>query len=70
MNFFNAHPSSIIRKKELAEFLGISVSQIYNLDLPDQVKLGPQARGYRLGDIEKWLDNNTISKSSSEEVAE
>ena len=52
--------SKILRRKDLEAMIGLSRSTIYKLIsenmFPKPVKLGPRAVGWRLSDIEDWLD--------------
>jgi excisionase family DNA binding protein len=53
-------PDRLISLRDLAEFLGVSVSTIYNRryrgeDLPRGYRVGRQVR-YRMSDVEAWLD--------------
>ena len=51
--------SAILRKKPLSSFIGISCSSIDRArksgDFPAPVKLGAQAIGWRIEDVEAWL---------------
>ncbi|PAU93705.1 hypothetical protein CK503_11175 [Aliifodinibius salipaludis] len=51
--------SKIIRPKELANMLSISISTLYKMQsddqLPDKVKISSHAVGWLRSDIEEWL---------------
>lgn len=55
----SASQREIIRPKELAEMLGVSISTIYKMyndgQLPPKVKISSQAVGWLRSDIEEWL---------------
>lgn len=57
--FQKRDPLSIVRPKELCEMLSISLPTLYRWAsegyLPQKVKLGPNAVGWRYSDIEGWL---------------
>jgi len=52
--------SKILRRKDVEAMIGLSRSTIYKLiseDMfPKPIKLGPRAVGWRLSDVEIWLD--------------
>ncbi len=60
-----AIPSSghdrIIRKKELALILGISEATVYRWikseGLPEPIKLGSNSVGWKLSEVQAWLDS-------------
>lgn len=58
-------PSRILRRKEVEAMIGLSRSTIYKLIsqeiFPKPVQLGTRAVGWRLSDIEAWL-NTRVSK--------
>jgi len=51
--------SKIVRPKELANMLSISISTLYKMQndgqLPDKVKISSHAVGWLRSDIEEWL---------------
>jgi prophage regulatory protein len=51
----------IIRPRELAARIGLSLATIWRLrrrgDLPDPIRLSPGCVGWRTSDIEAWLAN-------------
>ncbi len=53
--------SKIIRPKELANMLSISISTLYRWEskgeLPSKIKLAGNAVGWLRSDIEEWLNN-------------
>jgi len=55
-------PNSIIRPAELSDLLSISTTTLYrwvmNGELPDKIKLGGRAVGWRYEDIQNWLNSN------------
>lgn len=57
----------IIRPQELAEKLSISVATLYRMkkagELPPQVKIHERAVGWKVSDIEEWLDNRKVVES-------
>lgn len=50
---------AVLRRKELRDVLGASLSSIDRWrrsgDFPAPIKLGPQAVGFRVEDVEAWL---------------
>lgn len=55
-------PNSIIRPAELSDMLSVSISTLYrwisNGELPEKIKLGGSAVGWRYEDIQNWLNSN------------
>lgn len=55
----------LIRTSELAELLGVSVSQLYvminNGELPPRVQISKRANGWRASVIDAWLEERTES---------
>jgi len=55
-------PNSIIRPAELSDLLSISTTTLYrwvkNGELPDKIKLGGRAVGWKYEDIQNWLNSN------------
>ena len=50
----------ILRRKDVEEIVGLSRSTIYKLmstgAFPRSIRLGPRAVGWRLPDIEAWIE--------------
>ena len=50
----------ILRRKDVEEIVGLSRSTIYKLmstgAFPRSIRLGPRAAGWRLSDIEAWIE--------------
>lgn len=50
----------ILRRKDVEEIVGLSRSTIYKLmstgTFPRSIRLGPRAVGWRLSDIEAWIE--------------
>ena len=50
----------ILRRKDVEEIVGLSRSTIYKLmstgAFPRPIRLGPRAVGWRLSDIEAWIE--------------
>lgn len=55
---------AIVRRKELQALLGVSLASIDRWrrsgDFPQPVKLGAQAVGFRLEDLETWLASREL----------
>jgi prophage regulatory protein len=55
----NEGSNRIIRPRELAERIGLSLATIWRLrrrgDLPDPIRLSPGCVGWRISDIDAWL---------------
>ncbi len=53
------NPDRIIRPRELADKIGLSLATIWRLrkrgDLPEPIRLSPGAVGWRLSAIDSWL---------------
>ena len=51
----------IVRIRELTTIVSMSRSYIYELmstgDFPQPVRLGPRAVGWRLSDVQAWIDS-------------
>lgn len=58
--------STIIRPKELANMLSLSISTLYKINnegkLPPKVKISSNAVGWLRSDIEEWLIHNKQDK--------
>lgn len=54
-------PNSIIRPAELSDLLSVSMSTLYrwiaNGELPEKIRLGGRAVGWRYEDIQQWLQS-------------
>ncbi len=51
----------ILRPRDAANHLGVSISTLYRWErecpgFPKRIKLGPRASGWRLADLESWLE--------------
>ena len=55
----------IVRPRELAKKLSISIATLYRMkkagELPPQVKIHERAVGWKVSDIEEWLDSRKIA---------
>ena len=55
------HVDRILRLPEVVEVTGLSRSSIYRLigihEFPRQRRLGPRSSGWRLSDVERWLES-------------
>ena len=55
-------PNSIIRPSELSDLLSVSTTTLYrwiaNNELPEKIKLGGRAVGWKYEDIQNWLNSN------------
>ena len=62
----------IIREEELTRIVGLSASTILRKEkeglFPKRVHLGARAVGWILGEVYKWLDQQTIAKGRANEV--
>ena len=51
---------TIIRRKQAAEMLGVSIPTLWRWEhsgaFPKAVRIGPNASGYLLSDIQAWLE--------------
>ena len=53
--------SAILRPKDAAQYLGISVGTLYRWaqeqpGFPQPIKIGPRTTGWRQADLDAWLD--------------
>lgn len=59
---------TILRLPEVRKYTGFPTSTIYDHIkkgfLPRPIKIGPRAVGWRLSDLEKWLEERTSPKSN------
>ena len=65
----------LVQKREVPELLGISRSTLANWlnrrspyfkqDFPEAIRLGERLSGFRLTDLEQWLDRNNGRKSTT-----
>ena len=55
--------AKILRRKDVETMTGLSRSTIYKLmsqgTFPKAIRLGPRAVGWRLSDIEVWIESRT-----------
>ena len=55
--------AKILRRKNVEIMVGLSRSTIYKLmsqgSFPKAIRLGPRAVGWRLSDIEVWIESRT-----------
>jgi len=56
-----AETTTIARPKAAANHLGVSTSTLYRWererpDFPRRIKLGPRASGWRVADLDAWLE--------------
>lgn len=60
---------NLIRTAKLAELLGVSKSQIYNMirdgELPPRVQISSRACGWRASDIDEWIEERTEDPAES-----
>ena len=60
----------ILRLPQVKEYTGFPTSTIYDHVkkgfLPKPIQIGPRAVGWRLSDLEKWLEQCTQEKKSHE----
>ena len=58
---------AIVRRKELHALLGVSLASVDRWrrsgDFPQPVKLGVQAVGFRLEDLEAWLASRELKSN-------
>lgn len=59
----------IIRPKQLAKLLGISIPTLYRWDSLNQIpiekiRIGPNVVGYRRSDVEKWLGGESKTEKA------
>lgn len=56
----------LIRPRDLAEKLSISLATLYRMKkdgkLPPQVKIHERAVGWKVSDIEEWIDTRKIAE--------
>lgn len=56
--------SEVLRTKEAAAFVGVSEATFFLIskqaDFPKKLHLSAKARGYRRGDLEKWLKSREV----------
>lgn len=56
----HAQPGAILRPAEAARYLGVSPQTVYRWaqtgSLPRPIKMGPRSSGWRLHDLEKFLE--------------
>jgi predicted DNA-binding transcriptional regulator AlpA len=54
-----ARLDSLLRPRDVAEYLGVSVVTIWRMrrrgDFPEPIRISPGAVGWRAADIEAWL---------------
>jgi predicted DNA-binding transcriptional regulator AlpA len=57
-----ANPERIIRRKELAQRLGVSSTTLWRMryELPPHIKLSSRISGWRLSDIDNWIENRAV----------
>lgn len=59
--------SNILRPKQLAKFLSLSIATIWRVakegDFPMKVQISARAVGWREEDIIAWLEKRTINQS-------
>ena len=53
--------NAIARPKDAANHIGVSISTLYRWEkeipgFPSRIKFGPRASGWRLSDLEAWLE--------------
>ena len=55
-------PIKIIRRADLARVLGVSYTTLWRIrdSLPPQVQISKGVRGWRAGDIERWMQSRVI----------
>ena len=55
--------AKILRREDVETMTGLSRSTIYKLmsqgTFPKAIRIGPRAVGWRLSDIEVWIDSRT-----------
>lgn len=59
----------IIRPKQLAKLLGISIPTLYRWDnlnqIPiEKIRIGPNVVGYRRSDVEEWLKSESKTEKA------
>ena len=59
----NPSQDRILRPRELADRIGLSLATLWRLrrrgDLPEPIRLSPGCVGWRLSDIERWLEKRS-----------
>ncbi len=66
-----ATPDRILRPKQVAEMLGVSRTQLWRiennhkLNFPPKLELSSRCKGWRLSDIEHWLQTQSIHSEPS-----
>lgn len=67
----NKQRKEIIRVTEVKTLTGLSQSTIYRLikkgRFPAHLQLGERVVGWRLNDIQEWLDNLPVGNSAGEQ---
>ncbi|MBT5559412.1 MAG: AlpA family phage regulatory protein [Proteobacteria bacterium] len=57
--------AKILRRKDVETMIGLSRSTIYKLmsqgTFPKAIHLGPRAVGWRISDIEDWIDQQATN---------
>jgi prophage regulatory protein len=57
--------AKILRRKDVETMIGLSRSTIYKLmnqgTFPKAIQLGPRAVGWRISDIEDWIDQQATN---------
>lgn len=55
---------TILRPKEVSDLLGLTTRHIRNLerqgDFPPKVRLGPKSVGWRLIDLQEWINSRLV----------
>ena len=59
----------IIRRKNLPAILDLSIVGVWRLEnedptFPPRIKIGQRGVGYRVVDIEKWIDSRTLTQGA------
>lgn len=59
----------IVRPKELALYLSVSISTLWRIqkadDFPKKIQLGPKAVGWDSISIDSWIESKSISKTDN-----
>ena len=57
---------TLLRPADAAKMLGVSKKQLYLLakhhDFPNKIKIGIRAVGWKLTDLEGWIDSRSVNK--------
>ena len=65
----NKSGHTLVRPKDAAEMLSVSKKQLYILarqaDFPAKIQIGSRAVGWRLSDLEEWIDSRSVSKEGA-----